>query len=89
MQIGGQNLRAAHLVGLFRKTCSYAGGMDEQADDLEMTMPTQIAKAIARPPTIVRRGYFTSIRPPSFRSSQFIELLLRNSYEAAPDFVPQ
>src|SRR5688572_11436464 len=34
-----------------------------------MTMPTQIAKAIATPPTMVRPGYFTSMRPPIFRSN--------------------
>ena len=32
-----------------------------------MTTPTQIAKAIATPPTIVRPGYFTSMRPPSLQ----------------------
>src|SRR5688500_8687524 len=33
------------------------------------TAPTQMANAIASPPTTVRPGYFTSIRAPSLRSS--------------------
>ncbi len=33
------------------------------------TTPTQMANAIASPPTIVSPGYLTSIRPPSLRSS--------------------
>src|SRR5688500_489737 len=36
----------------------------------KMTVPTQIAKAIASPPTTVRPGYFTSMRPPSLRSRE-------------------
>ena len=36
----------------------------------KMTAPTQIANAIASPPTMVTPGYFTSIRPPSLRSSE-------------------
>src|SRR5687768_505143 len=34
------------------------------------TVPTQMANAIASPPTTVSPGYLTSIRPPSFRSSE-------------------
>src|SRR4051794_7051065 len=33
-----------------------------------MTTPTQFANAIPTPPAMVKPGYFTSIRPPSFRS---------------------
>src|SRR6185436_6347152 len=52
-------------------------------------MPTQIAKAMARPPTIVRPGYFTSKRPPSLKSSHFIELLLPMPLRTAAEFVPR
>src|SRR5687767_9226799 len=54
----------------------------------KMTMPTEIAKAMARPPTIVRPGYFTSMRAPSLRSSHTIELLLPMLLRPAADFVP-
>ena len=45
-------------------------GEDSSASTWKMTVPTQIANAMARPPTMVRPGYFTSIRPPSLRSSE-------------------
>ena len=45
-------------------------GWTHSVSTWKMTAPTQIANAIARPPTMVRPGYFTSIRPPSLRSSE-------------------
>src|SRR5262245_25783837 len=56
-----------------------------------MTMPAQIAKLMARPPTIVRPGYVMSMRPPSLRSSQFIEPLLPmppQQIEPSPEIGP-
>ena len=42
----------------------------------KMTVPTQIPNAIARPPMMVSPGYFTSIRPPSFRSKRRADMEL-------------
>ena len=54
----------------------------------KMTAPTQIANAIARPPTMVRPGYFTSIRPPSLRSSESPSNQARPAPVAERLFVP-
>ena len=44
-------------------------GESNSASTWKMTVPTPIANAMASPPTMVRPGYFTSMRPPSLRSS--------------------